>query len=640
MAHHCILCIESDPKSLQSLQWALNPFAKKFCTRFVKDEHQARKEIAELKQKGKHLAMIIASQSETTNAAELLVEIEHSQDKCRKVLVCDPTQLASILTAVNEGRLDHCFTKPLDIDQAIAIFRKELTSYILDTPKLDWLGFGSILDSQRIIRAHIERRIHDYRQDFIKDYHSINDEELSEKVCTALEEFFSKGDETRAIRQYSPSHLLTREGESNEFLWFITQGEVALYKKDEHGKSREVIRHAKGGIIGGMSFVTGEKSFSTAITLNPTKVIKLGKKTFTEVMHSNSSLLPLFTNLLLRHANRRLQRSIHTKMRLQHTYESLAAAQAQLVENEKMVVLGQLVAGVAHELNNPVAAILRSSDTLKSEFGRDTETFHPLSKQLGIEVLKRALQSNPIPTSVLRKKANQLTHLVGEKQLARKLVAMGLSDRIEELSQQETPLPSLVNELDYYYTCGTTLRSINVCSERIANMVKSLKSYSRSDEESIQNVDIHEGLEDTLVIFENRLKKLKLTKEYQTLPITECQPIALQQVWTNLVANAIDAMPEKGELTVRTALIDDSIIEVSFEDNGCGIAPELQARIFDLNYTTKTEGDFGLGIGLSVCQQIIHRHLGSIQVESTPNIGTKMIVTLPLKQANNEKTYG
>ncbi|GAM68259.1 hypothetical protein JCM19236_239 [Vibrio sp. JCM 19236] len=104
------MCIESDPKSLQSLQWALNPFAKKFCTRFVKDEHQARVEIADIKAQGKHLAMIIASQSETTQAAELLVEIEHSQDKCRKVLVCDPTQLASILTAVNDGRLDHCFT--------------------------------------------------------------------------------------------------------------------------------------------------------------------------------------------------------------------------------------------------------------------------------------------------------------------------------------------------------------------------------------------------------------------------------------------------------------------------------------------------------------------------------------------------
>ncbi|GAM56724.1 sensor histidine kinase [Vibrio ishigakensis] len=152
MAHHCILCIESDPKSLQSLQWALNPFAKKFCTRFVKDEHQARVEIADIKAQGKHLAMIIASQSETTQAAELLVELEHSQDKCRKVLVCDPTQLASILTAVNDGRLDHCFTKPLEIDEAINIIRKELTSYILDTPKLDWLGFGSILDSQRIIR--------------------------------------------------------------------------------------------------------------------------------------------------------------------------------------------------------------------------------------------------------------------------------------------------------------------------------------------------------------------------------------------------------------------------------------------------------------------------------------------------------
>ncbi|WP_410963867.1 cyclic nucleotide-binding domain-containing protein, partial [Salmonella sp. ZJHZ20_0162] len=97
----------------------------------------------------------------------------------------------------------------------------------------------------------------------------------------------------------------------NRFLWFITEGEVALYKKDKHGQQREVVRHQKGNIVGGMSFVTGENSFSTAITLTKTEVIKLDRDVFAKVMHTNTSLLPLFTNLLLRHFNRRLQRSIN-----------------------------------------------------------------------------------------------------------------------------------------------------------------------------------------------------------------------------------------------------------------------------------------------------------------------------------------
>ncbi|NMT50674.1 cyclic nucleotide-binding domain-containing protein, partial [Vibrio parahaemolyticus] len=112
------------------------------------------------------------------------------------------------------------------------------------------------------------------------------------------------------------------EGKPNSFLWFITEGEVALYKRDEQGMQREVVRHNKGNIVGGMSFVTGECSFSTALTLTKTEVIKLDRNVFNKVMQSDSNLLPLFTNLLLRHFNRRLQRSINTKLQLQKTLES------------------------------------------------------------------------------------------------------------------------------------------------------------------------------------------------------------------------------------------------------------------------------------------------------------------------------
>ena len=106
---------------------------------------------------------------------------------------------------------------------------------------------------------------------------------------------------------------------------------MALYKKDDLGQQREVVRHKKGNIVGGMSFVTGEKSFSTAVTLTKTDVIKLDRDVFAKVMHSDTRLLPLFTNLLLRHFNRRLQRSINTKLQLQKTLESLESAHHQLI---------------------------------------------------------------------------------------------------------------------------------------------------------------------------------------------------------------------------------------------------------------------------------------------------------------------
>ena len=180
---------------------------------------------------------------------------------------------------------------------------------------------------------------------------------------------------------------------------------------------------------------------------------------------------------------------------------------------------------------------------------------------------------------------------------------------------------------------GNFLRSINVCAQRIADLVKSLKSYARQDDEKIHTVDLHEGLEDTLVIFENRLKRHHVTKEYADLPPLSCQPIALQQVWTNLISNALDAIEEPGELHITTRFTPDSEqtkVDVVIEDNGKGIPVDLQQKIFELNYTTKREGNFGLGIGLSVCQQIVHQHDGTIRVESEPGKYTRMIVTLPL----------
>ncbi|MFC5077774.1 Sporulation kinase D [Vibrio thalassae] len=643
---YAVLCLDNDLINLDTLDTELSLYQSHFDIHLVTSISEGHELLRYIGAQGQKLAMVIARHSRLFDGGEFLIQLEqtiHAQS-ARKVLVSRTNyqDVHAILNAVNEGRLDHCLTLPLEQKELHKTVVKELTQFVITHEKDNVLHYGKVLDQQKILRAHIDQKMHSYRASFIHDFHELSDKELAAQVIESLLGFFAEKDETRAVREYSPEHLLTIEGQANEFLWFIVEGQVALYKKDELGQQREVVRHSRGGIVGGMSFVTGECSFSTAMTLTGTQVIKLDRKVFTQVMHSNTDLLPLFTNLLLRHFNRRLQRSINTKLELQKTLESLESAHQQLIEQEKMAMLGQLVAGVAHELNNPVSAILRGAETVSEKIDAILQQNHqPSTFELGLHVLKQARHSSPLSTSEIRARTKKLQLTLKERRLAKRLVNLNLQDNQQLIAQAMTSTEKLATELDKlenFQVTGSTLRSIQVCAQRIADMVKSLKGYARPDSESYECVDLHEGIEDTLVIFENRLKRHTLIKEYGDIKPVLCKPIALQQVWTNLISNALDALPQKGQLTIRTDCVtrNGALYNIyQFIDNGAGIAKEQIDSIFELNYTTKKEGNFGLGIGLSVCQQILNQHKGWIEVDSAVGSYTNMSVLIPI--GNDDK---
>lgn len=638
---YAVLCLDNDLINLDTLDTELSLYQSHFDIHLVTSISEGHELLQYIGAQGQQLAMVIARHSRLFDGGEFLIQLEqtlHAQS-ARKILVSRTNfqDVQAILNAVNEGRLDHCLTLPLEQKELHKTVVKELTQFVITHEKDNLLHYGKVLDQQKILRAHIDQKMHSYRASFIHDFHELSDKELAAQVIESLLVFFAEKDETRAVREYSPEHLLTVEGQPNEFLWFIVEGQVTLYKKDELGQQREVVRHSRGGIVGGMSFVTGECSFSTAMTLTATQVIKLDRKVFTQVMHSNTDLLPLFTNLLLRHFNRRLQRSIDTKLELQKTLESLESAHQQLIEQEKMAMLGQLVAGVAHELNNPVSAILRGAETVSEKIDSILKQNHdPSTFELGLNVLEQARHSTPLSTSEIRARTKKLQETLKERRLAKRLVNLNLQGNEQLLAQATQSPDKLTSELDKlenFQVTGATLRSIQVCAQRIADMVKSLKGYARPDNESYECVDLHEGIEDTLVIFENRLKRHSLIKEYGKLQPVLCKPIALQQVWTNLISNALDALPEKGQLTIRTDCIarEGSLYNMyQFIDNGAGIPRDQLESIFELNFTTKKEGNFGLGIGLSVCQQILNQHKGWIEVDSEVGVYTNMSVLIPV----------
>lgn len=308
---------------------------------------------------------------------------------------------------------------------------------------------------------------------------------------------------------------------------------------------------------------------------------------------------------------------------LENTIEELQQTQAQLIQTEKMSGLGQLVAGVAHEINNPVSFLYGNIPHAK-EYVRDL-----------LELLELYQKYYPEPMAEIEDKAEDI-----------------------ELNFIAEDLPRLLD-------------SMKLGADRIGAIVNSLRNFSRLDEAEMKPVDIHEGIENTLMILQSRLNatpghpEIKVKKEYASLPKVSCYPGNLNQVFMNLLVNAIDALeaarkkpamengnyccfPATPTITIITKIADKKNIAketnskenitpiphvfVGIADNGPGIPENQRAKIFDPFFTTKAPGK-GTGLGLSICYQIIEKHGGTIEVNSQLGEGTEFIINFPVEQS-------
>lgn len=429
----------------------------------------------------------------------------------------------------------------------------------------------------------------------------------------------------------SRGEVLAREGDPPRGFLVLVCGRIAITRRSD-GIEMPIGQHEAPSFFGEIPVLTDEPTLVTLRALTDCLIYEVSGEDFREVLHE------------CRDFERIMFRAVHRRMR---------GLEAFIQTREKMASLGTLAAGLAHELNNPAAALVRAFKNFPDAllelqrmnlvYGqRQVDATHTQqwlqARDRGYDLI---LNQNLDPIAVRDREEHLLEWLEDYQvtqawKLAEPLALGGIE--VETLNQLMEPWrndPTELREMGLHWL-ALSFDVMNMVAsglkgaERISDLVQSMRSYSYMDQGAQQLIDVHEGIENTLRLFSCKLKQgIKIQRNYsQDLPRLLAYGSELNQVWTNLIDNAIDAMDETGTLEIATSFYKDNI-QVNIADTGQGIPAEVQSRIFEPFFTTKPVGK-GSGLGLDAVRRIIeNRHHGSIALNSRPG-KTTFTVCLPL----------
>ena len=412
---------------------------------------------------------------------------------------------------------------------------------------------------------------------------------------------------------------LVREGDPGDALYVIASGELDVVR-GSGADELPLARVGPGSIQGEMSLLESRPRNATVRAATPVDALRLPRAALFELLETRpEAALAMIRTTLAR----------------------LRSTEALLGQREKLASLGTLAAGLAHELNNPAAAIRRSVEAL----GEQLEARNRAAEALAaadtprLAALVAARPSGGEPAGALERadRADAMADLLGHlgasdpDAAAAGLVAAGWSpDEVDAAlaPYRDDEIDAAVAWIESVATARALVGEVTMAATRIGEIVRATKGYAYLDQAPIQRVDVCEGLKDTLIILRHRLKGIDVTESYgDDLPQIEAYGGELNQVWTNLVDNAVDALGGRGAISVTAARADDGVV-VEICDDGPGIPPDVLPRLFEPFFTTKGPG-VGSGLGLHIAHQVVARHGGRLEVASRPG-RTCFTISLPV----------